>query len=459
MGSFRIFHKSNEPEKPRSEPSKPTWGHPHKARKRVKDRFFYPEALFAPGEKRILRIFPERTAMTPDDSYVAVGHPPLAFAIPPPELVDEVHISVTFTWHKELAERLLKPEWEFIYPGKVRVGGPAYESIECPAMDFKAGSYLKKGVTLTSRGCPNHCWFCFVPKREGRIHEMPIMPGFHVQDNNLTACSKPHVEMVFKMLSEQKDATNFTGGLECARLLSHAWFVDLLVGSIKHIRQIFVAFDDEARNNVTHKGIGLLRDKGFTRRQIRCFVLAGYPENKAHDVEADTIDKAINRCERVWEWGGLPFMMLYRGADFQVPLSPEWRSLSHEVSGPWGDPNWRKLQNLYTSPALMFSTHHETADAEDKKDEDIGLIPGDLPEEVRDADKKSLQEEIKLKLQAERIQRKRQELARLGQEEMFAEGIVPGNAEELEALRRSILDDGCAGDTAGTVDEGGEGEA
>ena len=435
---IRYFHKSNEPEPPKKKPDKPTFGKPYRARKRVKDRIFHPEALFAPGEKRILRVFPERTAMTPDDTYVAVGHPPLAFAIPPPELVDEVHISVVFSWHKVLSEKTLLPEWDAIYPGKVRVGGPAYESIECPAGDFRPARYLKRGVTLTSRGCPNNCWFCFVPKREGKIREMPIMPGFHVQDNNLTACSRAHVENVFKMLAEQKDATNFTGGLECARLLSHSWFVDLLVANIRHIRQVFVAFDDEARDNVTRKGIALLRDKGLTRRQIRCFVLAGFPKNKEHGVEEDSIDKAINRCERVWDWGGLPFMMLYRSADFQVPLTIEWRRLSHEVSGPWGDPNWRKLQNLYTSPAVMFSTHHERNDDTDGKDEDIGLIPGDLPEEIRDADKKAAQEEIALRLRADRIRKKRKELEKLGQEEMFASGDDTG---ALEALRTEILDE------------------
>jgi hypothetical protein len=419
---FKIYVKDNNPPPERKAPKLSF--EDTKPRKRMKDRIFHPEAIFAPGQPKIVRVFPERTAMTPDDSYVFVGHPPLGFLLPPPDMVDEVHISVVFTWHKRVAENQLQQEWDNIYPGKVRIGGPAYDSIECPAGNFLGSLYLKSGVTITSRGCPNNCWFCFVPKREGKVRELPIVPGFHVQDNNLTACKRGHVESVFKMLSEQRDHVNFSGGLECARILSHDWFVQLMVDQIKHIRQIFVAFDDEARGNVTRKGICLLREKGFTRRQIRCFVLAGYPENVEHSVEKDTIQKAIDRCERVWDWGALPFMMLYRGADFEAPLPSSWRTVQHEVSGPWGDPDWRKLQNLYTSPAVMFSTHNEKLSEEEQKDEDFGLIAkpdSDIPQEVKEEDEERQRQEIANHLKVEKEHKRREAARAAGQTEFFGD--------------------------------------
>ena len=57
----------------------------------------------------------------------------------------------------------------------VHMGGPAFNM---PGGDFVPGMYLKKGYVITSRGCPNRCWFCSVPRREGgRLRELPITEG------------------------------------------------------------------------------------------------------------------------------------------------------------------------------------------------------------------------------------------------------------------------------------------
>ena len=74
--------------------------------------------------------------------------------------VDEVHISVTFTWDREKAEKLEKQWRQVGVP--VKVGGPAYNDRMSP--NFVPGRYLKQGLTFTSRGCPNKCWFCSVAK-------------------------------------------------------------------------------------------------------------------------------------------------------------------------------------------------------------------------------------------------------------------------------------------------------
>ena len=38
-----------------------------------------------------------------------------------------------------------------------------------PGTEFVPGRFLAKGVTITSRGCPRRCPFCFVPGREGAL--------------------------------------------------------------------------------------------------------------------------------------------------------------------------------------------------------------------------------------------------------------------------------------------------
>jgi len=118
---------------------------------------------------------------------------------------DEVHVSVTFDWDKRAAEMLAR-QWEAVAP--VKVGGPAYND---PGGEFEPGMYLKKGYVITSRGCPNHCWFCRAWRNEGNIRELEIKEGWNVLDNNLLACSEGHQEAVFWMLSKQKERIKFTG--------------------------------------------------------------------------------------------------------------------------------------------------------------------------------------------------------------------------------------------------------
>ena len=181
----------------------------------------------------ILRVFPSRTSMTPLDSLAFIGDPPLFR----PE-ADEVHVSVTFTWDVQQGRRL-RDAWAQYYP-IVKIGGPAIDTR--PPGEFTPGLYVKSGITITSRGCPRRCPWCFVPKREGTIRELELKPGWIVQDNNLLATSHMHQERVFEMLRTQKRAAHFTGGLD-SRLMDD-WVVNQL-RTLK-IGQLFFAADSEA---------------------------------------------------------------------------------------------------------------------------------------------------------------------------------------------------------------------
>ena len=121
------------------------------------------------GSMRVLRVFPRRTKGTPTDDLAVVGPPGLFLSD-----VDEVHVSVTFTWDIEEGHRL-RDVWDRFYPGRVKIGGPALGS---HGDEFVPGRYLRAGYTITSRGCPNRCPWCLVPGREGRLRELnPIAPG------------------------------------------------------------------------------------------------------------------------------------------------------------------------------------------------------------------------------------------------------------------------------------------
>jgi len=138
---------------------------------------------------KIAKVFPRKTNASPDDK--------LSFFSPPPKIlpeIDEVHVSVTFTYDIEKAEKLAK-SWNHVAP--VKLGGPAFND---HGDIFVPGKYLKNGYVITSRGCPNNCWFCDVHEREGNIRELPITEGYNLLDSNILACSIEHIRKVFKML-------------------------------------------------------------------------------------------------------------------------------------------------------------------------------------------------------------------------------------------------------------------
>lgn len=178
---------------------------------------------------RIARVFPRITNATPRDEYTFADVPGLF--LPP---IDEVHISVTFTYDIQRAEYLAE-QWKHVAP--VKIGGPALNE---PGGEFIPGMYVKKGMVITSRGCPNKCWFCQVPKREGGLRELTIKEGNNILDDNLLACSDSHIKKVFEMLKKQKYGRPlFTGGLEARKLKD--WHVDLL-REIKP-KEMFFAYD------------------------------------------------------------------------------------------------------------------------------------------------------------------------------------------------------------------------
>ena len=117
--------------------------------------------------KRIARVFTRKTNMSPTDQLAFFGPPTLdALAA----AIDEVHISVTFTWDLERAEELYN-DWQMLGV-PVEVGGPAFDD---RMGDFTPGMYLREGMTITSRGCTKDCWFCSVPRcAHGIIRELPV---------------------------------------------------------------------------------------------------------------------------------------------------------------------------------------------------------------------------------------------------------------------------------------------
>lgn len=257
---------------------------------------------------KIARVFPRKTTASPDDNLAFFDSPGLL----PPD-VDEVHISVTFTYDIPKAEKLARA-WKGVAP--VKMSGPGLGD---PGGDFTPGMYVRKGYVITSRGCPNNCWFCDVHKREGGIRELPSTEGWNLLDSNILACSMDHVISVFEMLKRQSKA-QLTGGLEAARLTNKhvALLWDL------RPEQMFFAYDTLDDLEPLREAGRLLRYANFTRSHLRCYVLIGYPK--------DTMEKAEKRLMEAWESGFMPMAMLWKNKDGDT--KKEWRRFQRKWARP-----------------------------------------------------------------------------------------------------------------------------
>lgn len=262
---------------------------------------------------RIARVFPRKTSASPSDNLAFFG-PPTAYI----RKLDEVHISTTFTYDKEKAEQLAE-SW-FKICKNIKLGGPAYNDF---GSDFIPGKYLEKGYVITSRGCNNKCWFCDVPKREGKIRELPITEGFNLLDSNILACSDSHIKAVFKMLSEQKERSILSGGLE-AKILKQ-WHVNLL-WDLRPQRMYFAYDTNDDLDPLIEAG-KKLRYADFSRQHLYCYVLIGFPKDDFKDAEKRLIE--------AWTAGFTPMAML-------------WKNKKGEVKE-----DWRKFQRVWARPAII----------------------------------------------------------------------------------------------------------
>lgn len=272
----------------------------------------------------IIRVFPRRNKWTPDDAMAFVGDPPLFR----PE-ASKVLVSCVFTWDIPEALRL-KRAWGKYY-NNVIVGGPAFN--DDGGESFVPGMFIKLGVTITSRGCPYSCFWCFVPIREGNIREMQhIVPGNIIQDNNLLACSKEHIRKVVDMLRSQKNI-QFKGGLDkkLFRKENNEMFKDL------NISEYWFSCDDDNGWKELEYVANTLSSVSTNKK--RCYCLIGY--------SGDSPDNAEKRLKRVYALGFLPFAQLYRPID---------SSQTHHTSRIWRD-----LARKWSRPAIYRS--HNTVQA------------------------------------------------------------------------------------------------
>lgn len=255
----------------------------------------------------IARIFPVRTSMSPQDADVYFDAPDLFT----PQY-DEAHISVTFSWDIEKGYRLAD-QWKK-HAKKIKIGGVAIDGESSKPM--KAGMYLKKGITITSRGCPNKCSFCIIKQPLLELENFP--EGNIVQDNNILACSDKHRSKVWAMLKRQK-AIEFKGGLEAVRVTPK---IAEELRSLS-IRTLWLACDHPNAVKPFKKAVSILKKAGFTRNHIYSYVLIGKDRKEEE-----------SRLMEVLFSGAMPFAQLYKDPKNSITYDKDWKRFVREWARP-----------------------------------------------------------------------------------------------------------------------------
>ncbi len=219
-----------------------------------------------------------------------------------------LYISVPFTWLMDEARQLAAA-----HKGCAIIGGPGTMApSECPG--FEPILFHNPAATFTTRGCPNRCPFCAVPRLEGDFREIPdFRPAPVICDNNLLAASKQHLERVVDKL-KVFPLVDFNQGLEARRFTPEV--ADLLAGLRCKVR---FAFDRLGAETAVADAVKLCRKR--TTRDIGVYVLIGFN---------DTPEEARYRLEKVRGWGIRPNPMRYQPLDAaqkNAYVAPGWTEL------------------------------------------------------------------------------------------------------------------------------------
>ena len=220
---------------------------------------------------------------------------------------DKAYASKIFDFTPDMA---YKPECEIIK------GGPGYSlenRLELPDYERIMPDYSLYGCDYAigrfTRGCPNNCPWCIVPKMDGNeVRHVADLKDFwigqkivRVLDDNLMANHDEFMracEQLAKagvhVLWEALDIRHVTK--ETARALA----------SVKHVKTIHFAWDGPSQDEAVPRGIAYLRDAGIKPYRLSFYVLVGFNTSQWYD---------LRRIYTIRDLGANPFVMPFNKTD------------------------------------------------------------------------------------------------------------------------------------------------
>lgn len=252
---------------------------------------------------------------------------------------DTAYISVAFTWRLPEARKIA-----LYYRAiglKVRAGGPGVftqrkylEDVAEVGGDYPdAVARHNPMATFASRGCSVGCWFCIVPKMEGK--DFSLFPDFIVRpvlcDNNLSALS-PEYQRHIVSRYQQSDIPllDANSGFEPATFDDEVFarWSPVLKGPWRF------GYDETTEGENVGRVMKMLRDVPPRRKQV--YTMIGH----------EPFDVCMERIQRVIAWGGEPYaqpFMKLNALQKSPAVRHDWTDLKLRQVQRWTNRHiWRK---------------------------------------------------------------------------------------------------------------------
>ena len=249
------------------------------------------------------------------------------------------YLSVAFTWRLPDAYQRALSYRMFGYT--VKAGGPATfvrKKYLADVVDEIGGELPDTVVrhhpqaTIASRGCPVGCWFCIVPKMEGR--EFTLLPDFPVRpilcDNNLSALPADYQDhIVARYQAEDVPLLDANSGFEPIT------FTEEVYRRWKPINRgpWRFAYDELKERDDVRRVLRMLHDEPAKKKRV--YVLVGN----------ESMVDCLQRVYEVIEWGGEPHIQPYiklNALEREPHVRFDWTREQLKAVARWGNRRiWR----------------------------------------------------------------------------------------------------------------------
>lgn len=231
------------------------------------------------------------------------------------------YISVVFTWDLPEARRIAD-YYRMVGVNRVIAGGPGVFTRKSYVADFaEIGGAIDDMVarhnpmaTFASRGCPVGCWFCIVPKMEGK--DFTLLPDFPVRpvlcDNNLSALAPEYQKhIVSRYIAEEVPLLDANSGFEPQTFDGEVFarWKPILKGPWRF------GFDERTEGDEVRRVFKVLESVSARKKQV--YTMIGH----------EPFDVCMDRIRKVIGWGGEPYAQPYiklNSLTFEPQIRHDW---------------------------------------------------------------------------------------------------------------------------------------
>lgn len=221
---------------------------------------------------------------------------------------DRVYKSKVFTFAKDDGDP---------YDCEIVKGGTGYglynelpEEIDRMCPDYSIYPQFSAAYGFLTRGCPNKCPWCIVPRKEGCIRAYSDIKDWLdgrkeavIMDNNIIAHQHGLAQM--EKIAAMGIRVDINQGIEAGRITPE---IASLLSRMKFTRYIRIACDTKAALPAVETAVERMKSAGIRPDKVFCYVLV------------KDVDDAFYRIERLRQLGVQPFAQPYR--DFTNNIEP-----------------------------------------------------------------------------------------------------------------------------------------